>query len=51
MNIVICGSMKFAKQMYDISQKLINKWHSVVLPRNTENYAKWILSFDRTKSI
>lgn len=43
MRIVVCGSMEFAKEMYDVGKRLESMGHEVHLPPNTENYAKGVL--------
>jgi hypothetical protein len=40
MKIVICGSMQFAKEMVDIKTKLEDLGHGVILPKDTERYAR-----------
>ncbi len=40
MKIVICGSMTSSKKMVEIANKLRQENYDVVLPRNTEEYAK-----------
>lgn len=39
MKIVICGSMSASKRMVEVKDSLEKIGHTVVLPRNTENYA------------
>lgn len=40
MRIVICGSMKFAKDMVEIKKKLEKHGHVATLPSNIERYVK-----------
>jgi hypothetical protein len=44
MKIVICGSMSSAGQMIAAKKELLQNNHEVVLPRNTEQYAKKVLA-------
>lgn len=39
MNIIICGSMSFSKEMVEIEKELLAKGHSVILPKNSKEYA------------
>ncbi len=39
MKIALCGSMEFAKEMLEIKKKLDNVGHTVVLPKDTIEYA------------
>jgi hypothetical protein len=38
MNILICASMKFVKEMVYFKEQLENKGHKVILPPNIESY-------------
>lgn len=40
MKIVICGSMKFSKEMVEVKRQLSKLGHEVVLPKNTESIAE-----------
>lgn len=40
MRIAICGSLSFAREMLEIKNKLEAQKHKVVIPKNTEKYAK-----------
>jgi len=40
MKIAICGSMIFSKEMVEIADKLEQKNHEIILPRNAEKRAK-----------
>ncbi len=40
MKIVICGSMRFSKEMLEVKEKLIDIGHEVILPKHSEEYAK-----------
>jgi len=44
MKIVICGSMKFAKEMIQVGEWLEQRGHSVVLPENLDQHAEKQLS-------
>ncbi len=55
MKIVICGSMKFSKEMLALKEKLsLLKFEDVVVPHNTEKYASNQLadenSYESTKN-
>lgn len=55
MRIVICGSMKFSKEMLALKEKLnLLKFEDVVIPHNTEKYASNQLadenSYESTKN-
>jgi predicted house-cleaning noncanonical NTP pyrophosphatase (MazG superfamily) len=39
MNIVICGSVQFAREMLDLKQRLEASGHAVTVPKNAELYA------------
>lgn len=40
MKIVICGSMTFAKKMVETEKELLERGHSVILPKFTKEYAE-----------
>jgi predicted RNA-binding protein with PUA domain len=49
MKIAICSSMAFAKEMIESKRILESKKHTVILPRNTENYVAGNLKFESHK--
>ncbi|MGM5483633.1 MAG: hypothetical protein ACQER9_01805 [Nanobdellota archaeon] len=49
MKITICGSMAFAKEMFEIKKQLENKGHEIIFPYNTEFYADGSLAPESRK--
>lgn len=46
MNITICGSVSFAKEMLEIKEKLETRGDIIVVPANIENYASGTMDIE-----
>lgn len=49
MKIVICGSMSSSELMKEIGDKLESQSFQVILPKNTKEYASWIMKLENSK--